>query len=134
MEREPIRTKYLRMRPVRVFFLNIEIVLSSTHLQHIAAAAAGAAAGAAAQRHTRPGSASLYGRLVGATLEPFVHVRTVVLCFLGHLEIRHSLKTKKLHQPDMGPTEILVAGATATTAVRRMQRGFSVALSVAGWI
>ena len=39
-----------------------------------AAAAAAAAAATAAVGHTKPGSESLYARVVGLTLEPFVHV------------------------------------------------------------
>ena len=40
------------------------------------------AAAAAAVGHTRTGSASLYARLVGLTLEPFAHALDFVVCFL----------------------------------------------------
>ena len=52
---------------------------------------------AAAVGHKRPGSASLYVRLVGLTHEPFVHVLDFVVCFLvSQLEIRHNSKKKNL--------------------------------------
>ena len=102
----------------------------------VAAAATAAAAAAAAVGRTRPGSASMYARLVGLTLEPFVHVLDFVVCFPFPNSIRHNLKTKNL-QPDLCPTELLVAGATTTTtAVRHLQQSFScfsVLSSVGGW-
>ena len=53
--------------------------------------AAAATTAAAAVGQTKPGLASLYGRLVGLTIEPFVHVFDFVVCFLiPHLEIRHN--------------------------------------------
>ena len=54
-------------------------------------------AAAAAAGRSRPGSASLYARLVGLTLESSVHVVGFVVCFLvPHFEIRHNMKTKNL--------------------------------------
>ena len=55
------------------------------------AVAATAAAAAAAVEHTRPGSASLYARLVRLILKPFLHVLDFVVCFLVvQLEIQHN--------------------------------------------
>ena len=77
--------------------------------------------------HTRPGSASLYARLVGLPIEPFVHVLDFVLSFLvPQLEIRHNLKTKNLHLTVVQQEGLLVAGANTTTAVRHLQQSSSV--------
>ena len=48
-------------------------------------------------------------------------------------KFRHNLKTKNLHLPDMCPTELLVTGATTTTAIRDLRQSFSVPLSFGGW-
>ena len=48
--------------------------------------------------HTRPGSASLFARLVGLTLAPFVHVHVLHFCCMfpaSHLEIRHDNEARK---------------------------------------
>ena len=60
-----------------------------------AAAAAAAAAAATVVGYTRPGSASLYARLAGLTLAPFIFVYVLDFCCMfpaSHLEIQHNTR------------------------------------------
>ena len=68
-------------------------------------------------------------------LEPFVQALDLVVFLNSQLEVlRDNLKTKYLHLACAQQTaELVVAGATSTTAVRHLQQSLSAPSSAEGW-
>ena len=83
-----------------------------------------ATAAASAVGHTRPGSASLYARLVGLTLGPFNSV--LDLLRVSWFPTRKSASFENESPTPDQKQELLVEGATTATAVlRHLRQGFS---------
>ena len=105
---EPTRTNiYVRTRSYISVMFGFVILRNQKSPAAAAADVAAATttetvAAATAVGHTRPGSASLYVRLVGLTVAPFVLVHVLDICCMfpaSHLEFLHNnLETKHLQR------------------------------------